>query len=80
VILIDMQVREVEAMPYDTNPNGIHVGPSGDPARPVAVQLGHTSEPADLSRDDAWRLWHRLQAELVRTLPYPTSYPRSAGS
>lgn len=62
-------------MPHENNPNGIRVGASSDPARPVAVQLGHAREPADLSREDAWRLWHQLQAELVRTLPYPPPYP-----
>lgn len=50
------------------------VGPSNDPDRPITVRLG-ADVAVNLPRDDAWRLWHQLQAELVRTLPYPPSYP-----
>lgn len=53
-----------------------HVGPSGDTERPIAVRLVDTGDAASLSRDDAWRLLHRLQSELVRTLPAPPAYPR----
>ncbi len=51
------------------------VGPSGDPELPIAVRVVEDGPTEHISRDDAWRLWHQLQAELVRTLPYPPPYP-----
>ncbi|UGQ09121.1 hypothetical protein LO772_19385 [Yinghuangia sp. ASG 101] len=62
-------------MTCDTDAEGIHVGPSGDPERPVAVRLVDDGPLQQLARSDAWRLWSLLQAELVRTLPNPPTYP-----
>ncbi|WP_436785786.1 hypothetical protein [Yinghuangia sp. YIM S10712] len=57
--------------------DSISVGPSGDTERPVAVRLVDDGPVEKLTREDAWRLWYLLQSELVRTLPYPPSYPRT---
>jgi len=64
-----------------TSIDGLHVGPSGNPDKPLLVTFGHgtpaaRSEP--LARDEAWRLWHLLQAELLRTMPNPPPYPAQA--
>lgn len=57
--------------------DSISVGRGGDAERPIAVQLGDDRPVENLTREDAWRLWYLLQAELVQTLPYPPTYPRT---
>lgn len=51
------------------------IGPSDDPTRPVAIRFAADPEHTHkLTREEAWHVWHLLQAELVRTLPNPPSY------
>jgi hypothetical protein len=67
-------------MTSDTGDEGLYVGASGDPERPVAVRLVDGGSVEKLARSDAWRLWSLLQAELVRTMPSPPARPQAAAS
>jgi hypothetical protein len=59
-------------------PDRIHVGPSGDPHRPIRVALPERA-PVDVTHDELVALQHEIRAYLLYPVPVSVARPSNSG-